>query len=556
MAQRVLALYQVLDAVLHRLVRVHAGAAHTTSIASPSSPGQERNGIFEPVATGFASLPAASPSKPAWSRGLVFGALIISVLALIVRFSTLTLQSFWLDEAYTEHLVHLGFGAMLSTIPRSESTPPLYYVLAWGWTHLLGYSELALRSVSAIAGAATVTAGYALAARLAGARAAVIAGALLAVSPLMVWYSQEARAYSLAALFATGTILCLIRYSDTLRRGWLIAWAGSAALGLCTHYFVGFVVLPELVWLIWRLRARREVKAAVALVVLVAVALVPLALAQRGTGHTDYIAQGSLPTRSLQVPKQFLVGYASPGQLVTAPLAALIVLAGGLWPLARSRAALDRSTLIVLAVGLSCLLVPFVLALVGVDFINTRNLLPALPALLVVASVGFAVSAPWPRGAVPAAFLAGLFALVLLLVDTDVRYQRADWRGASAALGVATEPRALVVTPGSGLLPLQVYEPGLRVLVRAERVSEIDVVGLPAQATGDGLGPAPRPRPPFAIPPQFHLIGASYARTYTVLRYRTAAPVSVTPALLAPSHFGTGGFAALLQLPAERLAHR
>jgi 4-amino-4-deoxy-L-arabinose transferase-like glycosyltransferase len=504
------------------------------------------------VATGFASSRAASPSRPALSRGLLLGALLVTALALIVRFSTLTLQSLWLDEAYTDHLVHLGLGAMLSAIPRSESTPPLYYVLAWGFTHVFGYSELALRSVSAIAGVATVTVAYTLAARLAGLRAAVISGVLLALSPLMIWYSQEARAYSLAALLATGTILCLVRYFDTLDTRWLTGWAVTAALGLCTHYFVAFVVLPEIVWLIWRRRARREVQAAVALVVVVALALVPLALAQRGTGHADYIAQGALTARSVQVPKQFLVGYASPWQALTASLATLLVLAGSLWPLVRYRARIDRSTLIPLLAGLSCVLVPLVLAIVGVDFLNTRNVLPALPALLVVAAVGFAAPQTWPRGGVLAGGLAALFAVVVLLVDTNVNYQRADWRGASHALGAATQPRALVVSPGSALLPLQAYESGLTPLVGSDRVREIDVVALAAQDTGTRLGTTPRPTSPYPIPPQFHLVGASYNRVYTVLRFRASASVTVTPALLAPSHLGTGSFATLMQVPAPR----
>jgi mannosyltransferase len=476
------------------------------------------------------------------------GAVLVTLLALIIRFSTLTLQSLWLDEAYTDHLVHLGLGAMLSAIPRSESTPPLYYVIVWGWTHVFGYSELALRSLSAIAGAATVTVAYALAARLAGIRAAVIAGLLVAVSPLMIWYSQEARAYSLAALLATATILCLVRYLDTLDRRWLAGWAVTAALGLCTHYFVGFVVLPEVIWLIWRERSRRVVQVGAGLVVAVALALVPLALAQRGTGHADYIAQGGLGRRALQVPKQFLVGYASPSQGVTASLATLIVLAGSVWSLARHRAGMDRSTLIPLAAGLCGVLVPLVLAIGGADFLDTRNMLPALPALLVVAAVGFAAPQAWPRGGVLAGGLTAVLAVVVLLVDTHVAYQRADWRGASQALGAAAGARAIVVTPGSGLLPLQAYERGLTPLVGSERVREVDVVGLASQS-GTRLGAVPKPISPFPIPPQFHLFGASRNRVYTVLRFRAAAPVAVTAPMLGPSHLGAGGYAILLQVP-------
>lgn len=496
---------------------------------------------------------APGPLSPAQRVGAALpGAVIVTALALVVRLSTLTVQSLWLDEAYTDHLVHLGFGSMLSTIPKTESTPPLYYMIVWGWTHIFGYSEFALRSVSALAGAAIVTVGYVLAGRLGGHRAAVIAGVLLALSPLMIWFSQEARAYSLATLLATGTVLCVIRYLDTLDGRWLAGWAATAALGVCTHYFVAFIVAPELVLLIWRRRSDRRVQVALALVIVVMIALVPLALAQRGTGHADYIAQGSLATRTAQVPKQFLVGYASPSQVLTAGLAALIVAVGALWPLVRDFRRLDRSIVIVLVIGLCGVLVPFALALVGVDFLDTRNVLVALPAVVAVLAVGFAAPTSWPRGGILAGCLALLFAVIVLLVDTNPQYQRVDWRGASSALGAAAGPRAIVVTPGSALLPLQAYESRIVPLASSDRVRELDVIGMPSQSTGSGLGAAPRPAPPFSVPPQFHLIRAIYNRVFTVLRFRSAQPVTVSPALLDRSYIGSGPYAILVQTPARR----
>jgi len=47
-----------------------------------------------------------------------------------------------------------------------------------------------------------------------------------------VWFSQEARSYSLATLLSALTVLCLARYAGERRRRWLAGWAASAALGL------------------------------------------------------------------------------------------------------------------------------------------------------------------------------------------------------------------------------------------------------------------------------------------------------------------------------------
>ena len=468
------------------------------------------------------------------------GPLALVLLAAALRVPTLAEQSFWLDEAYTERLVHMSFGGMLSTIPATESTPPGYYVLAWAWTRLFGYSEFGIRSLSALAGILTVPVVYAIGTRLGGRRAGFIAGALAACSPLMVWFSQEARAYALATLLSTVTVLCVLRLIDTERRRWVLGWALSAALGVATHYFVAFVVAPEAVWLLWRHRRDRRVLGAAAFVLAVAGALVPLALAQRGTGHADYISQGSLGTRVLQVPKQFLIGYASPLQLVSSVVAAALALAGGLTALAGS---LGRVKL-PLAIGAAGVLIPVLLALVGVDFLNTRNVLPALPPLLVVLGTGFAASRP---AAVLGLALALVLVTVVLLVDTDPRYQRDDWRGVSHTLGVADENRVIVVSPASGLLVLALYQSGLRPLDGPATVSEIDLVGLPDNVPGQGIGTLPRPTGTPQLPPGFKLTDAAYARTYTVLRFRARTAIAVTRISLAADELKPGAPGIVLQ---------
>ena len=169
-----------------------------------------------------------------------------------------------------------------------------------------------------------------------------------------------------------------------------MGWAACAALGLATHYFVAFVLLGELVWL-WRAAPRdRRLAAAVGLVAVVGGALVPLAITQRAQPVTPTTSRtrASAP-RSCQIPKQLLLGYASPHQALTAGLAALLLLVGAVVPLALSAPVRARAAW-PLATGLVAVLVPVVLAVCGVDFLDTRDLLPALPPLLIAAGIGFA----------------------------------------------------------------------------------------------------------------------------------------------------------------------
>jgi len=469
-------------------------------------------------------------------------------MAAAVRLPTLAQQSFWLDEAYTLRLVRMPVGGMLHQIPISESTPPLYYLLAWFWTRAFGYSAGGIRSLSALAGILTVPVVYWLALRLADRRAALIAGILVALSPLLIWYSQEARAYALATLLSTVSLLCFVAFLDGGERRWLVGWTVSSALGLTTHYFVGFVVGPELAWLLWRCRRDRRVLLCGVSVLAVAFALVPLALAQRGTGHADYISQGSLTTRLVQIPKQFLTGYATPSQVISSAVAALLAGFGALQVLRRSRDRVWRRALIPLSIGAACVLIPIGLALVGIDFVNTRNLLPALPPLLVVVAIGFSAPLRRPAGMVLTALLGLVFLIVVGLVDTNPRYQRDDWRGASESLGTDRQPRAIVVTPGSGWIALGAYQYGLRPL-RQAAVTELDVVAIPGQVLGGGIGTPPRLQGALPVPTGFRLAGVAYAGTYTVLRYAAKKPVSVTPASLAAARLGPGGAADLIQQP-------
>lgn len=121
----------------------------------------------------------------------------VVLVGALLRLATLDAKSLWEDEASTVLVLHHGFGGMLHAIGGSEAAPPLYYVLGWLWSKPFGLGELGLRSMSALIGTAVVPVVYAAGRDLVSRRAGFAAGVLAAVNPLLVWYSQEARAYSL-----------------------------------------------------------------------------------------------------------------------------------------------------------------------------------------------------------------------------------------------------------------------------------------------------------------------------------------------------------------------
>ncbi|HVS99284.1 MAG TPA: glycosyltransferase family 39 protein [Solirubrobacterales bacterium] len=125
-------------------------------------------------------------------RAIVASLAGLVAAATAIRFVPLGVQSFHHDEVITVMRVIPGsFGQMLHEVKASESNPPLYYVLAWGWARAFGRAEWGIRSLSTLVGTLTVPVGYAIGRQLSGRRVGLVLAALLAFDPMLTWYSQE-----------------------------------------------------------------------------------------------------------------------------------------------------------------------------------------------------------------------------------------------------------------------------------------------------------------------------------------------------------------------------
>ena len=233
----------------------------------------------------------------------------LTAFAALLRFSTLGVQSLWFDEAFTPlHVLHPSLIKTLEVVPRTENSPPLWYVIEWFDYRLFGSGAYALRLPSAILGTALVPVAWAIGRELADRAAAVACAALVAVGPLFVWYSQEARTYALF-MFTTGlAMLAFVRVlrEPSGRRMTLFAVAG--ALCLLSHYFAVFILAGMGVWLLADPRTRRRSLPALAALGLVALALLPLISAQGGRG-TQWIGEWALKERIEDIADYYLTGY-------------------------------------------------------------------------------------------------------------------------------------------------------------------------------------------------------------------------------------------------------
>jgi mannosyltransferase len=437
------------------------------------------------------------------------------VLAAALRLWRIGHQSYWLDEVFTVNLVNEDFGGMLSGVGETESTPHLYYLLAWLWAKVAGDGEGALRALSALFGIATVPVAYAAARQLFTPGAALIAAALVAVNPWFVWYSQEARAYALLMLVATAALLFFLRALRTRSGRDLALWALFAALAVLTHYFAAFLVGAEALWLLWTLRARAA--PAVAAVIVTGLAVAPLAISQRDGARTAFIEDIALKTRVLDLPKRFVTGELGTPTPLIGPLAGALVLLGLVYALwAAPGSARGRALAALAAVSVA---LPIVLDLAGLDILLPRNTIAAYVPLAIVLGFGFAASRTGVAGGVA---LAAIMLAVTIQISLNADLQRDDWRAAASELREGDPgPVGVVVTSDAQVAPLEHYLPELRPYPRGgTALAEVAAVEAVRDARVQHTG---------VVPEGFREGGARSKPSFVIVRDVAATPVPVSP---------------------------
>ncbi|MBS1893649.1 MAG: glycosyltransferase family 39 protein [Actinobacteria bacterium] len=441
----------------------------------------------------------------------------VTALAAGLRFSTLGLQSYRHDEAVTVGRVLVSsFSATMHRVTTSESTPPLYYALAWLWSRLFGEGEVGLRSLSALAGTATVPVAFLVGRELIGRRVGVVIATVVAVSPIMVWYSQDARAYALLVLLSTAALYFFLRgrHSGSARDlGW---WAACSSLALATHYFAVFPLTIEAIMLLASTAPRRRVAAALAGVAATALALAPLALHQASGSNNKWISSFALTRRMQEAGIAAFVG--ENGQLKHAlvPLAAYAAAVGLLvW---RGGKTEKNAARLALAIGGGTIVLPLILAAFGQDYVLFRNLLPALIPLGLVAAAGIGAPRAGRLGLGVGAALIGSLLAFTIYVDFRPALQREDWRDVAARIAAAPPARRAIVSWEEGGQPLAYYlgrgaheVQGRSWRKRPSAVREVDVVSG-----------RPPPRRPGPLAPAFHEVGRVTIGRMTLVRYRAA----------------------------------
>jgi uncharacterized membrane protein len=383
--------------------------------------------------------------------------LLLALLLLLgagLRFHGLGRESLWNDELDSRRVSGAATaGEVMAKTLAQDGHPPAYNLLLHGVERLWGDSERALRFPSALAGVLSIAAIFVLGRLLYGVFEGLLAAGLLTVLWCPIYYSQEARPYSLlllAVLVASSFWIALLRSWDegSGRPLGLAAGYVLSALGGCYlhHFGAGLVFLHGLLALLLLRRRRPALTAAICTWAVVLVGYFPgivyLLLQRRHSGSWAWIEPPGFHSATEYL--KFLFNYSR-------TLAALALLVGLLALLLRrhsevAEAAGERriGPLTPSALLALWLVLPF-LGAVAVSYLSfplltNRNLLVGLPAAYLLLARAIAVLATGTRRAAQGTLvIVGLLAHLLLGMRYYAVPGKEQFREAAAAV-VARDP--------------------------------------------------------------------------------------------------------------------
>ena len=179
---------------------------------------------------------------------IIFGVVVASLL---INLYFLYSQSIRLDEAQSIWVATKSVVTILK-INGQDVQVPFYTLLLHFWTQILGTDIVIARLLSWILFIWTLPFLYLLINRVANQATAILGTALFALSPFVLWYSQEARTYTLLTLLATANHYYFIELIESKGLKGIWGYLITSILGIYSHYFFVFMLLSQVIYLFLR----------------------------------------------------------------------------------------------------------------------------------------------------------------------------------------------------------------------------------------------------------------------------------------------------------------
>jgi mannosyltransferase len=397
-----------------------------------------------------------------------------------IRWSGLYRQSLWVDEMSSYGLALQPLRHIVPNVLAVDGHPPLYIFMVHVAHFTFGLGTVdAVRLPSLLAGVATVGIVYGLARVIVGRVAAIVATALAIITPILVWYSREGRMYAVTWFFVMLSFLLLAQAVRSRRWAWLVPYTGSLALALYADISAVMALVPQgamVGWFFWRnaheARARwRGVGIAYVAGWLLFVPWLLVLPQQLHFLHGTFTGYAPSPATAWRLVLNF-TGVEATYAYIFQPdlplvLAAITVLAfacviiAALW--------LGRGHPLFRGVVSSLTFGPVLMCVLFVAAGSAGVLLPRVMGLasfgLILAAAGVAELALRPRGAPRVVHVAGVIAVLVVLLSSTVSfanleahgYNSQNWRTAATTLAEHAQPGDAVIY----------YPLGLKIMVDA-----------------------------------------------------------------------------------------
>lgn len=330
---------------------------------------------------------------------------VIIIIGSILRFYGLNHESLWNDElssCYRSSFDSIKQVVDIGVIP--DKHPPAYQILLFLVERTCGDSALALRIPSVIAGIFTLFFVFFIGKRMFSESIGLLATAMLAVSPVHIWYSQEARAYSILILLTSASVYILIRILENLikdKPAGKINTVGFITIGLFMEYIHYFgllmIILEAAVLIIVSIRQKHGIRISILICSAFVIAYLPwIPIASSQSGSENYITNTGL--RSLL---NLLFEYMSWSKILMAVFGACVLTALSIYLLGEEKkTAFSRMAITVLGLWLILpVIISLTISYLFVPVFTNRNLLIILPAVFILFSVSIHIvfNKRWPR---------------------------------------------------------------------------------------------------------------------------------------------------------------
>lgn len=383
--------------------------------------------------------------------------ILLTLTGLFLRIYNLGYNSLWLDEATTYFTSIESFGEIWQS-GISQFSPPLFLWVEHGIL-ILGNSEFILRIIPALLGVLTIPLFYLVGKEFCDRNAGLIAAAACSVSPFLIFYSQEARAYAMLLFFMALATLFFLKALKSDRLIHFVLFGIFSALALWTHYYAIVMIAALVVYALleWLPKIRSHIhslKLLSAGIVTFVILSSPLLLFSLQLFITR---TGSAPTYGIQGLNLILETFVQmSGFGVNIAVFVMIVLfIVGIIQAFRSE------------VNKGVFLVLLTVLIFGISYLLSFKM-PMIPRYLISLSIvffmGIALSyrlfySFWRSKAV-------VYGLIVLLVIISIPtltgyysgYSKEDWKGFSTALQQKSMPGDIIISvPGYISQPLDYY---------------------------------------------------------------------------------------------------